>query len=189
MNMENRTNIAQKSPKNTRKNEPEKKSLAETHGKAIVVLIGLLYIIGPLIHLNKLVFDKAWYFDTYSYMPKWLMLTRYSFSFFQRIVALITAAGLLRFKEIYRKILIGICIFTMSTVYWKHPYPAFLAHTKGLDIKYGAYLNSLTRNNVKITFEMLTVPSIIVHCLLNIAFCGVVIYFLTRPGIKKLFSK
>ncbi|MFH1415447.1 MAG: hypothetical protein ABIH89_05125 [Elusimicrobiota bacterium] len=155
---------------------------ADTTPRAAVIVIGILYIIGPVIHMHKLYVDRDMYFQVYEYMG-WLATVRYLFSWFQRILGIITAIGIMHFKEIYRKILICICLFTIITVYWKHHYPAFLEHTKKLDQKYGFFLNT------GLSYETITVISIIVHSLLNVVFCVAVIYCLTRPSIKKVFHK
>jgi len=52
----------------------------ELSADTIVLVIAVLYIIGPLIHISKLLEDKKDYFAYYSYMPHWLMLSRYAFS-------------------------------------------------------------------------------------------------------------
>jgi hypothetical protein len=169
------------------KTKEENRKVPEQQGlspKTIVTIIAVLYIIGPLIHINTLISQKDWYFSLYSYMPQWLLVTRYSFSWLQRILALTAAIGILYYRDLYRKLLIALCSFTILTVYWKHPYEAFHAHTKNLDAQFGYLLKGAPG----LTFESLTVVSIIAHCLVNIAFSGTVIYFLTRPRVKNLFK-
>ena len=166
-------------------NAVQKKSFSqEKKARIVVLIIGILYIIGPVIHINTLITQKDWYFSLYSYMPDWLSMTRYSFSWLQRILALTAAIGILYHKEIYRKLLLTLCTFTALTVYWKHPYEAFAANNRLLDAKLG-YLLTPVRG---VTFESLTTVSIIFHSILNIALCGAVIYYLTRPSVKKLFK-
>jgi peptidoglycan/xylan/chitin deacetylase (PgdA/CDA1 family) len=77
----------------------------------------------------------------------------------------------------------------MATLYWRHPYAAFLEHTRYLDKKYGYLLKTPPELNIKITFELLTIPSIITQYLVDIAYCSLIIYLLTREPVKKLFNK
>lgn len=156
----------------------------KNNARLIIAVIGILYIIGPLIHMNTLITQKDWYFSLYSHLPPWLTMARYSFSWLQRILAITAAIGLFYHKEICRKLLLALCSFTILTIYWKHPYEAFLKSNRLLDDQFG-YLIS----GARMTFESLTPYSIVAHSILNVAFCGAVIYFLTRPQVKEVFKK
>ena len=155
---------------------------SENNAKAAVITIAILYIIGPIFHIHKLIVDRQYYFEIYNYLG-WMTAVRYSFSWFQRILGISCAIGILFYKEIFRKILFYICIFTILTVYWKHHYPAFLDHTIRLAETYpGLY-------NTGVSHETMAILGIIIHSLLNIVYCLVVMHILTRPGVRKLFRK
>lgn len=171
------------------KEKKVQRGFVETHAKKIVLVIGWLYILAQPSLMYTLIVQKDWYYGLFTYMPLWLVNARYSFSWFQRIFCIVIGVGLIHFKEIYRKITIWFCVFVMATLYWRHPYSAFLEHTRILDRKYGYLLKTPPEMNFKITFELLTIPSIIAQCLVDIAFCSMIIYLLTREPVKKLFTK
>ena len=150
-----------------------------------IVIFAILIIGSSLIHMHKLIVDRIWYFETYAYLPVWLATVRYCFSWFQRIVGISTALGVLFLKNIFRKIAIAIGIFTICTVYWKHPYQGFLKHTRVLDEKYGHYIALI--GFPEITFSSLTLYAVIGHCILDIVFWGFFIYYFIRPGVKAQF--
>jgi hypothetical protein len=174
---------------NSVKQKPQLIDFIEKNPKIPVILLGWFYVVTSLSQMFTLYAQKDWYFGLYGYMPDGLAAARYLFSWFQRVFAIVVAAGLMRFKEIYRKILIGFCLFVMATLYWKHPYAAFLEHTRVLDRKFGHMLSSPSVPNLKITFESLVIPSLVGHYVLDIVFCCAVIYFLIREPVKKLFTK
>jgi uncharacterized membrane protein YphA (DoxX/SURF4 family) len=150
----------------------------------VVRILGLMYLVSSLIQMQVLIMKKQWYFEIYGHMPLWLATVRYGFSWFQRIAGIMAALGLLTFNKIGRWIAIGISIFTMATIYWKHPYSAFLAHAQGLDRQYN-YLS--LNNNFGVSFESLALAAMLVQYALDIGFCLSVLYILSRPRIKSVF--
>ena len=159
-----------------------------------VLVFGVLFIVSSLMHIQALIFNFHWYFDIYSYWPKWLILIRYLFSWFQRILGLVTAIGILRLKNIFRRIAIAIGVFTILTVYWKHPYAAFKNHAETLDrIFANTGFNELISRAAEIglhikSFAELALAAVIGHAILDIIFCGSLIYYLTRPAVKEKFE-
>jgi hypothetical protein len=135
--------------------------------------------------MHKLVADEPLYAHYYSYLPVWLMVARYYFSWLQRIIGLLVGIGLLAQKEIARKIGIAIGCFTILTVYWKHPYPAFKLHTQYLDKQFGYILTQL---GIRETFSSVTLPAVIIHCIGDIIFWSAFIYFFTRSSVKNQFK-
>ena len=152
-----------------------------------VTIFAFLFIMSSFIHINKFIVDLQWYADTYSYMPPWLMLTRYTFSRFQRVLGVLAAVGILALNEAARKLLIAIEVFTILTINWKHPYEGYKAHTDFLDGYLGPMLHQLgTPAGFKISAYAL--PAAIVNRVLDVIFCLIVIYFFTRPSVKKQFD-
>jgi hypothetical protein len=136
--------------------------------------------------MHKLATEESLYAHYYSYLPAWLMVARYYFSWLQRIIGFLVGIGLLAQKEIARKIGIAIGCFTILTVYWKHPYPAFKLHTQYLDQQFG-YIPA--RFGTGLTFSSVTLPAVILHCLGDIIFWCIFIYFFTRPSVKGQFKQ
>ena len=152
-----------------------------------VVFFGWLFIITSLLQLRFLINERQMYLYFYSYMPPWMMLLRYSFSWFQRLLGLLAGVGILTLREPARKLALVIAWFTILTVFWKHPYAGYKLHTQYLD---KTVLPMLTQvfGPFPITFSSLTVWSMVLNWLCEIAFDGALIYFFTRPSVKQQFK-
>lgn len=150
-----------------------------------VTIFGLLLIISSLVHIHKLIVDIDWYTSTYNYWPADLIVLRYAFSWFQRLLGILAGVGILMQKNPARLLAMGIAWFTMLTLYWKHPYPAFLLNAQNLDKQYGHIIAAAGVPGV--SFASLAFVSLIVQFIGDIAFCSTLIYFFTRPPVKKQF--
>ncbi len=152
-----------------------------------MILLAVLLIVSSLMHIQKLVVDRDVYLLYYNYLPPWLSVTRYGFSWLQRLAGVLIAAGLLGRKEIARKLAILLGCFTIVTVPWKHPYSAFKIHAQYLNEHLGYLLRALGAPVG--SFDRVIWPSIVIHSLGDILFWGAAIYFLTRPAVKKQFGR
>ena len=135
--------------------EEEKKNQISVPGwaGAGVTLFGILLILSSLIHIQKLIHEIPLYVHYYSDLPPEWIVARYAFSWFQRLVGILAAVGILARREIARRLGIALGCFTVLTVYWKHPYAAVLLHTQHLDKTLG-FLLSWTGTGV--TFSSVT---------------------------------
>ena len=147
-----------------------------------VTIFCVLVLLSSLMHIGKLIEDAAWYFDTYSYMPYWLTVTRYSFSWFQRIVGITAAILTLMYREWGRRLLLIIAVFTIATVYWKHPFVGVKRHAVELKAQYPAVYGD-------ISIDTIVVWATIVLILLDVIFQSVVIYYFTRRQVREAFVK
>jgi len=93
-----------------------------------VIVLAVLLLVSSLMHIQKLAMERDICFYYYGYWPPWLLVTRYSFSWFQRVLGILIAVGLLARKDLARKTAIVLGCFTIATLYWKHHYPAFTIH-------------------------------------------------------------
>ena len=150
-----------------------------------VVIFGTVLIFSSLVHMHKLFFDYDWYIASYGYWPTGLMVLRYCFSWGQRILGLMAGIGILRLKDIGRKIAIVVGWFTILTIYWKHPYAGFKNHTAYLDQHLGFILKEW--GYPQLSFSQFTLAAVITACLWDILFFGSMIYYLTRPTVKAQF--
>jgi hypothetical protein len=150
-----------------------------------VTVFAWLLIISSIIHTYTLLFGLDWYRSNYNYWPDWLFYTRYCFSWLQRIVGICVGIGLLNGRELARRVAIWLGVFTIATLYWKHHYPAFVRHCQYLDSQFGDVFKNY---EFDISFTSMALPAMIVHCLLDILFFGLLIYCLTRPSVKKYFQ-
>jgi hypothetical protein len=149
-------------------------------------IFGWGLIITSLLHMQKLVTDYDFYMDIYSNLG-WVVYLRYAFSWLQRIAGLSIGIGLLKEKNWARLGGIILGTFTILTIYWKHPYEAFHKHTLILDQQFGAQLHHWAIP-ASLTFESVTVLAIIVHCILDVLFWGIFIYYVTRPRVRNRFQ-
>ena len=151
----------------------------------VIIIFGILIIVSSLLQMHKLVFEYERCREVIlACLPEWLVAVRYCFSWFQRILGLTIAIGILRLNNTLRKLGIVFGIFVICTVYWKHPYPAFLSHANYLDQQVGQLLAAAPG----ITFSSLTRISMIGHCILDIVFWSIFIYYFTRPIVKEQFK-
>lgn len=147
-----------------------------------VTIFGLLILLSSFVHMSKLVEDATWYFETYGYMPAWLTTTRYCFSWFQRIVGITGAILVLKYHEWGRKILIAIGVFTITTVYWKHPYIAVKAHAQ-------SWQKSFPLEVQQYSLETIALWATFILIILDVVFQSVLIYYFTRKDVKEAFQK
>ena len=154
-----------------------------------VTIFGMLLILSSLMHIHKLVVDLEWYVDSYSYMPPWLIVLRYGFSWFQRALGILVGIGLLAQKDIARKLGILIGMFTILTIYWKHPYPAFKLHAQYLDQHFGYFFSRLGFPEISFSSSSVVVLALIMHILGDVLFWCIFIYFFTRSSVKSQFKK
>lgn len=150
-----------------------------------IIIFGILLIVSSLIHIRTLIVARNWYWNNFSYMPPIWILTRFLFSWLQRFLGLTAGIGILYQKNWCRRLAIAISWFTIFVLYWKHPYQAFLNHTRYLD-QHLDYLLKII-GCPEISFSALTVSAIIAHYCLDILFCGSLIYYFTRPQVKNHF--
>ena len=148
-------------------------------------VFGLLLILSSFIQMHKLIVDVQWYAEVYSYLPAGLIATRYYFSWLQRVIGILVGVGLLSQQEIARKTGIALGWFTILTIYWKHPYPAFKLHTQYLNQRFGSIL---AQSGTGMTFPDFTLLAMIVQYLGDIIFWSSFIYFFTRPSVKSQFN-
>ena len=159
-----------------------------------IYIFAMLFIISSLMHMITLVSSKDWYFTLYSYLDAGTIELRYAFSWFQRILGLLAGIGLLFHKNIFRILSMVIAWFTITTIYWKHPIKAFEAHSQILD-RSPVYQKALEELRAIVggeyyipSFSDLSIISSIIHGILDIIFCGALIYYFTRPQIIEFFK-
>jgi len=148
--------------------------------------------LGVKVFASLLVFASIYQlmgFLNYSYyklifqqLPQPLIEIRYSFSIILRFVSLICGVGLFYLNEKCRILAIGLSLISLGVIYWKHPYYAFknvAVYTE--QMYYGTTVQELV-------YPSFPVISMAVHLAIDIIFAGAVIYYFTRPKIKRLFT-
>jgi hypothetical protein len=151
-----------------------------------VIFFSVSILLTSLMHMHKLIVERDFAFFAFSYWPHWLFMIRYCFSFGMRILGLTAAVGMLRLKEISRKIMLGISWFTILTIYWKHPYEGFKNHTAYLDEHFGYLLADY--GFPQFTFSQFTKAAMVGTIAWDLFFFSLMIYYLTRPAVKARFK-
>jgi len=126
-------------------------------------------------------------FQIYGHWAKWAVYLRISFSWFLRILGLSAGVGILLHYDIFRKLAVGIGCFTIATVYWKHPYRAYLRHVQIL----GEQIEPVFQQAgvPYIPFGELAMPAMIFNCLVDVGFSLWLIHYFTRPQVVAQFRK
>ncbi|MDO8536026.1 MAG: hypothetical protein Q7S30_03340 [Candidatus Omnitrophota bacterium] len=117
----------------------------------------------------------------FQYLPQETMLLRYKISIVLRVATIIVAAGVLFRKDIFRKLMIWGSLFTIATIYWKHPLDCYKHIFKKM-AELGLMQPSLLRLSDLFSWTMM-----ICHYMLDISIAIGIIYFFTRPYVKTLF--
>lgn len=151
-----------------------------------VIVFGMLLVVSSILHISTLIFSRDWYWYNFNYLPPAVLITRYLFSWVQRILGVVSGLGILCLKNFYRRLALAIAWFTIFALPWKHPYRAFLNHAQLLDELLGFLFKKAGHS--EISFTALAVPALITHYVLDIVFCASLIYYFTRPEVKKHFK-
>lgn len=157
-------------------------------------VIGYCLLITTIIHFHKLAADKDEYFFTYAngFMPYWVVMGRYLFSWFQRVIGLICAIGLFYQKEFSRQLTIGLGFFAVATIYWKHPYIGVKNHYLYLSDQFSdrysfPVYNALHINDPEV-LHIVFMGTVIVLILWDVIFWVSVVKYLTHPQVKAQFN-
>lgn len=149
------------------------------------VVFAYLLIMGALYQSAVLLFSG---YEQYAYLHQELsegmVKVRYGVSWLIKIAGFVIGIGLLRLKEWARLGALVNSVFIIATVHLKHSYKAYSLHTAQLDRAFEA-IGGLPED---ITFKSLTEPALFCQRALDIVFCLVLAYFLTRPTVKSQFK-
>lgn len=147
-----------------------------------VVFFGIVMIAGALFHMWA-VYSAGYkhYCLLHQEYASGMLYFRYMVSWGIKIAGLGLGVGILKLKEWARKLLIVYYVFIIATVHLKHAYPAYSIHMKMLDENFGHLLTGFT-------FASLTWPALIIQRGVDIVFGLAVIYFFTRPEVRRQFQ-
>ncbi|MGE0268553.1 MAG: hypothetical protein AB7S78_08885 [Candidatus Omnitrophota bacterium] len=154
-----------------------------------VTLFSVLLIVYSLWQL-ALILDFPRYKYIFQFLPDTSLLIRFSGSITLRILTIILAAGILSYKNRFRKALIFLSIYNILTVYWKHPYEAFVNWDRYYQIS-PEKINTLIYRilgNMAIDYQTIKIISVAAACISDVLFYGAIIYYFTRPPVKQRFT-
>ena len=153
-----------------------------------VTVFGVLLVVSSAIMLPGY-FWSGYRPDQYKIihqsLPEWLIVIRYIVSCGLRIVGLVSGIGILYLNDVFRKIAIGLGIFVMSTIFFKHPFHGFSVQADKIE-----ELVFLIRELgfYSVSASMVTWGLVILVSLIDFVFAASIVYFFTRPKVKKQFQ-
>ncbi|MBZ0166783.1 MAG: hypothetical protein K8I00_08240 [Candidatus Omnitrophica bacterium] len=166
-----------------------------------ITIFALLLIAGSLYKLSGFI-NYDYYVFMFQQLPTGQVNDRYILSLATRGVGLITAGGLLARREWARQLFLCLCVFTLITLYWKHPYRVF----ENIAI-YQEWLQGLNDfpagTNVTFAFPLYPeslqgyglknplIPRLswIVHSLIDLVFCASAVCYFTRARVVEMFQE
>lgn len=145
-----------------------------------IVILGIIVIFYSLQGMPTLDFGS--YAAKLYPLPEKLILIRYLFSIALRIFLLLAGIGVLFRKEFFRKCVIFGGLFTIITVYWKHPVIVF-KNILIWRIEQGIVPASMMSRINELAWKSATICYLI-----DIIVVLVLVYLFTRPKIKEKFK-
>lgn len=148
-----------------------------------VTIFGILFILGSLFQMLGLkVADYKFMFQP---LPEKIILIRYFISVAVLILGVITGIGLLRLKNIFRKMALFLGFFTLYTYILESPFFVFKNMPEYVEQQFIS-IASTGAIPESIIYAILW-TSIIVSLVIDFGFAGGLIYFFTRPKVKEQF--
>ena len=145
-----------------------------------IVVLSVLVILYSFQGLPGLNF--SFYAMKFYPLPEKWILARYGGSIALRVFLFIAGIGILFRKDIFRKIIVGICLWTIFTVYWKHPLGSF-KNSLMFNIRHGIIPVDLMPK-----IDMMAWTCLCLAYTIDITISLFFIYLFTRPKIKEQFT-
>jgi len=149
-----------------------------------VTTFGILICVSSMLRLISLI-DFHYYRFMFQQLSEQVIMIRYIFSIFIRVIGLVSGIGILFLNNNFRRLALALSLFTLLTIFWKHPYYVFENIAYSIhEMEIGA-LNAPPKEPLQNpSFPLI---SMIVFYMVDISFAGSFIYFFTRKGIKQQF--
>ncbi len=142
--------------------------------------MGIYFCIDPLCWLFSNWSNYGYYQQFFQFMPDSLIPWRYSFSLLLRITSIACGLGIILRKDIFRRILVGICVFNIVTIYWKHP-PYAIQNVVNNFLLFMPFLFPAGAENLVFNIFLLMIYG------MDFIIFGIFIYYFTRSGVKAQF--
>jgi len=151
-----------------------------------VVIFGVLFILTSVWQAQKFIsFD--YYSRVFQQLPPFFIVGRYIISIMLRVLGFSAGIGLLLRKDIARKLALGLAIFTILSLYWKHPYSVVYNYYK-ISFYFTQNPDGVVQFVLPETIKQYTLVTLAVFYLFDILFCSGLIYYFTRPKVKAQFK-
>jgi len=156
------------------------RKIIEKRLSLIVIIIGALIVLHNMRGLVSISHYARYHF-LFRDLPENLILTRYCFSIFLKILLLVTGIGIILRRDIFRKMILFISWFNILTIWLKHPVSCFrniVNYMAGQKM-----LPAIFMEDPELMIWILTVYNYII----DLGFAIFLIYFFTRPKVKEAF--
>lgn len=151
-----------------------------------ITIFASVFIITSLAQIIKLldVDNYAWLFQA---LPEKIFLFRYLVSWSLRMLGLACGIGIIFRKNLFRKIALILCSFTVVTIYWKHPFLEVSKHAaKIIDEVYAiSGVSGLLEPSL---IKLVVIASFIGLNVIDFGFALCILYYFTRADIKAQFE-
>jgi hypothetical protein len=151
----------------------------------ISFIFGGLLMFGAIYRLNGLL-DYGYYRFMFQHLSAEWTAIRYCGSLSLRLVAILTAFGLFRQVEFYRRLAIGLGFFTLLTLPWKHPYEVFFHIAVYTESMFPRVYPVLSGDET-LAYPAFPLISMLAFNTLDLIFNAALIWMLTRPGVRAKF--
>lgn len=149
------------------------------------LVFGALLMFGALYKIYGLL-DYDYYRFMFQYLSAEWTAIRYCGSLALRGVALVTAFGLFRQVDFYRRVAVGLAVLTLVSLPWKHPFEVFFHIAVYSEMGFPGIYPVLTGNEV-LAYPYFPVISQIFFNALDAVFNGAMLWVLTRPWARAQF--
>lgn len=162
------------------------RSLKPGQRSAAGIILGGLLMFGAAYNLAGLL-DYGYYRFMFQHLlPEWAA-ARYCGFIALRCVSILTAVGLVRQVDFYRRLAVGLAVFNLLILYWKHPYQVFFHIAVYAEMNFPAIHPLITGREV-LAHPYFPLISQMVYAGLDMVFSLTLIFVLTRPGVRAKFS-
>jgi len=145
-----------------------------------LIIFSILIILYALHGMPPFSFSS--YYIKFRPEPEKIIFIRYIFSLAVRAALLVSGAGILWRKDIFRKVILGVSFFTIATIYWKHPVICFKR------VLMWKVAQGILPAEVIPRIDMLARVSALICSSVDIVFALCLIYYFTRPKVKQQFA-
>ncbi|OPX28911.1 MAG: hypothetical protein B1H08_05050 [Candidatus Omnitrophica bacterium 4484_171] len=160
----------------------------EVKGSKCIWILGIIIILYILKDLPGIIRFKYYHSFFILDYPEKFIIIRYCFSIALRIFLTASVIGLFLKKDIFRRALIFFSFFNIFTLYWKHPVPVFRKIINEIFKKMAA-INAYPSYVLMKNYDKILYSSLAAVYIVDILFSLSLIYFLTRPYVKKHFIR
>ncbi len=144
-------------------------------------LIGFFLMAGGIYHLIG-ISDYGFYQFMFQQLASRAIFYRYIVSVLFRLITIAAGLGLVLRKEAFRKFAIGLAVYMLCTVYWKHPFYVF----ENLAI-YSEYHVWDTSGHYPLAYPWHPYISMGFYYVMDIVFSLAVLIYLRKDAVKQQF--